>query len=299
MRGFDLSLVIAALLALVLSGCHLPTRKGPVSRSLATCREYSQQGVAALEQGHPQQAETFLAKAVEACPADPEARRYYAEALWRRGARQEAITQLNEAARLGGEAASLQVRLAEMYLAVGQAENALRYAEQAIDLDPKLPSAWTIRAQVMHASGRLQQALADYHRALGYAPYDQDILLKVAELYRQRNQPQRALATLHTLAETYSPGDEPQRVLDLMGAAYLALGRHEDAVDSFSTAVIRETPTPELYYRLGQAELLAGHPAEAAAAAQHALRLQPQHQPSLELLDRVRLAGHGQTPPRH
>ena len=219
-----------------------------------------------------------------ACPVDAEARRHYAESLWRRGARQEAIAQLEEAGRLAGEDASLWARLAEMHLANGQPELARQNAEQALDLDPKLPAAWAIRGGVTRAAGQPRQALADYLRALGYAPSDRAILLEIAELHRQLNQPERALQTLQTLADTYSPGEEPGQVLYLMGLAYVALGRYDDGVESLSAAVTRAKPTPEMFCRLGEAELLAGHPAEAADAARQALALQPQHQPSRELL---------------
>jgi len=215
-------LTVTCLLAVVLSGCQMPGREGAVSRSLATCRHLSQQGVAALEREQVQQAETLLGKAVAACPIDPEARRHYAEALWRGGARPEAITQLDEACRLASEDATLRVRLAEMHLLVGQLEPARQSAQQALDLNPKLPAAWAIRGRVMLVGGQPQEALADFHRALGYAPGDRQILLEVAELYRQLSWPQRALATLHSLADTYSPGEEPQQVLYLMGLAYTA-----------------------------------------------------------------------------
>ncbi len=230
MRYFVPCLIVGLLPALLLSGCRLPGREGPVPKSLATCRQLSQQGIAAAERGQQKQAESLLKQAVEVCPVDPEARRHYAEALWRRGARREAIAQLEEAGRLAGQDVTLLVRLAEMHLALGQRQLARQTAEQAIDLDPELSSAWAIRGRVTHAEGQARQALADFHRALGYAPDNRQVLLEIAELYRELNQPQRALATLHSLADTYSPGEEPQEVLHLMGLAYAALGRHEDAV---------------------------------------------------------------------
>jgi predicted Zn-dependent protease len=108
------------------------------------------------------------------------------------------------------------------------------------------------------------------------------------------NQPDRALHTLQTLADTYSPGEEPGQVLFLMGMAYSALGRQDDSVESLKGAVARGKPTPEMFFGLGQAELLAGHSTEAAAAARQALSLQPQHQPSRELLTRIELAQRSQ-----
>ena len=60
---------------------------------------------------------------------------------------------------------------------------------QALNLDPKLPAAWVVRGTVQ--AGRpasRAQALADYLRALGYAPRDRAILREIADLYRQLNQ---------------------------------------------------------------------------------------------------------------
>jgi tetratricopeptide (TPR) repeat protein len=291
--------IAAVLLTMLLgTGCRFPGRDGPVPQSLVDCRRLSQQGVAAMDRGQQQTAETLLAKAVAACPVDAEARRQYAEALWRRGARPEAMTQLQEAVRLTGEDATLWSRLAEMNLACGQLENARQNAERAIDLNPKLPGAWTVRAGVLQADGRLQQALDDYIRALGYSPKDREILMAVAEIYRQMNQPDRSLQTLQTLADTYSPGEEPGQLLFRMGNAYVALGRYDDGVESLSAAVTREkNPTPDMYCALGEAEFLAGHADEAVAAARQALVLQPQHSLSRNLLNRIELAQRpGETP---
>ena len=184
--------ILVVLLALPSAGCKLPGRDGPVPQSLADCRRLSRQGVAALERGRQQTAETMLAQAVTACPVDAEARRHYADSLWQRGARPEAIAQMEEAVRLADEDASFSVRLAEMYLADGRAELARQSADRAIELDPKLPEAWAVRGGVLRSLGQPREALADYLRALGQAPENRETLLAVAELYRQLNEPRRA-----------------------------------------------------------------------------------------------------------
>lgn len=290
MRNILLPISAVLLLALLSPGCKLPGRDGPVSQSVADSRRLSQQGVAALEQGRQPTAEALLAKAVAACPVDAEARRHYAESLWRRGARPEAIAQLEEAGRLVGDDATLRTRLAEMHLTSGQLALARQDADLALNLDPKLPSAWAIRGGVLRATGQPNEALSDYLRALSYAPNNRDMLLAVAELHRELNRPERAVQSLQTLADTYSPGEEPAEIHYLIGLAYVAMGRYDDGVESISTAVARGKATPEMLCQLGEAQLLAGHPLEAAGAARQALALHPQHQPSRNLLDRVELA---------
>ena len=287
-----------AFLGLLSSGCKLPGLEGPVSRSLTTSREYSRQGVAAIELGQLDRAEELLAKAVKCCPEDPEARRNYAEALWRRNQRAKAVAQLEKTISLIGDDVSLHVRLAEMRLAMGQVEQAAREAEAALDLDPNAAASWATRARVLHAAGRGQAALADYQRALGHAPNDRRLLLEVAELYRELNEPQKALSMLHSLIDTYSPGEEPQQVLHLQGLAYGALGRHDDAVESLAAAVRRGQPNAELLYQLAEAQSRVGHRAEAVAAAEQALALTPTHQPSRRLLETLGVAQHADQPRR-
>ncbi|MFH1923625.1 MAG: tetratricopeptide repeat protein [Planctomycetota bacterium] len=289
MRG-GLVRIVAVALALAAAGCRLPGREGPVSQSLVASRQFCQQGVAAIERDEWEQAEKLLADAVKTCPSDPDARRHYAEALWHRGEHKEAVNELEEACRQALDDPSLHVLLAERRLAMGHVELARQGAQSAIDLDPKHAGAWALRGRVSRAHGQTSQALADYHRALGLAPHDRAILLEIAELYRELNRPERALATLHTLSDAYSPGQEPQQVLYFEGLAYEALQRWDEAVESFSAARNRQRPTPEILFRLARAEWFAGRPAQAAAAAREALALDPGHQPSRELLDRAELA---------
>ncbi|MHC4404815.1 MAG: tetratricopeptide repeat protein [Planctomycetota bacterium] len=284
-----LSVVFGAM-PLFVAGCQFPHSRGSVPQSLVASRQLCQDGVSALERGRWQESETLLAEAVETCPADLDARRYYAEALWHCGKREQAILQLEEASRLAVDNAGFHALLAEKQLAMGHLDAARQNADSALDLDPKLPAAWAVRARVMRADGRPREALADFHRALGLAPSDQTIPLEIAESYRLTNRPERALATIQNLVDGYSPGEEPQRVLYLQGLAYAALERWDDAAASFSLASKRNRPTPEMLCHLGRAELLAGRPAAAAGAARQALALDPQHQPSRDLLSRSELA---------
>lgn len=293
------SCLLAALAATALgSGCRLPGSDGPASRSLLTCRQLSQQGLSALERGDCAGASALLERAVASCPVDSEARRHYAEALWSTGRQVDAVAQLDEAIRLAPDDPALLVRAAEMRLAVGQIDFARAEAERAIDLDPTSARAWALRGQVRKQLGLLAEALADCHRALGYAPDDRGVLLELAELYRELGQPQRALASLQSLADTYPPGEEPQQVLFLTGLAYNALGRDGDAIEYLAAARDRGAASPEILYRLAESQWRAGHRVEASLAARQALAVEPGHAASLALLQHIQPApGHPAGPP--
>ena len=280
---------LAILLALT-PACRTLSRQGPVPRSVATCRQLSQQGRSALERGEWERAESLFSRALEACPLDTDARRQYAEALWHRGAGREAVGQLIEAWKLDAHDPSLAVRAGEMYLAMGNLPQARQAADQALQLDSKLASAWALRGSISLSAGELREALTDYQRALGYAPNHQPVLLNLAETYRRLGQPERALTALENLIDTYPPGEAPQQALLLEGMALAQLDRSREAVESYSLATQRGAPTAELWYRLGEAELRCGRQRQATLAAENALALDPEHKPSQALLGRIEVA---------
>ena len=278
------------VLVCCLSGCRVPGWAGSASRSLVASRQLSQQGVAALDRGDWQEAEAIFAQGVKTCPRDPDARRHYAETLWHRGAKEEAVAQLLEASQQTPDDATLRARIAEMQLGLGQTNLAFQTAQHALDLDPKLAAAWAVHGRVRRAQGQLRESLSNLQHALDCDPTDRNLPLEIADLYHRLNQPQRALVTLQSLADSYPPGEEPQQVLFLQGLAYLALSRYNDAAETLAAANSRGKPNAEILCRLGEAELLAGRPSQAAAAAREALAVQPAHPASQDLLNRLEVA---------
>jgi Flp pilus assembly protein TadD len=296
-RGIDRFAVLAvAALLLAAAGCgSLASRRGPVSQSVASGRQLTEQGISAMERGDWKRAESLLARAVETSPADADARRQYAEALWHRGAMSEALVQLEQAREVVREDPALAVRAGEVQLALGQTDKALTLADEALRWDPKFAPAWALRGRVASATAQPRQALALYQRSLGYAPQDQQVAILVAETYRQLNEPERALTTLQSIAERYASGEEPQQVLFLQGLALTALGRYDDAIGHLSKAARRERPNPEILCRLAEAELLAGHMSQAQVSLQEALAMDPNHAASRALSQRMTVAARSNT----
>jgi tetratricopeptide (TPR) repeat protein len=259
-------------------------RRGRDAEGIAAARELSRQGVAAMEAGKWQEAEDLLNKSVIGAPEDASARRWLAEALWQRQARQEAIAEIERAVDCDKRNAELRVRAGEMALASGATDVALKHAEKAIGCDPALASAWALRGRCFRRLNQSDRALADLQHALEFVSDRSDVLLDIAMIYRERGLPERSLTTLHRLLDTYSPGSEPQSVLMLEGVVLLELGRPQQACEALAAAKERGPPSADGLYYLAQAYLAAGQTQQATATAYEALALNASHEPSRQLL---------------
>lgn len=244
-----------------------------------------------MERGDWRRAESLLEKAVVTSTADADARRNYAETLWHRGARQEALAQLEEARKLVGCDPGLTIRTGEAYLELGQVNLATQMVDEALRVDPKYAPGWSLRGRIARATGHPREALVDFQRSLGYAPGEENVTLLIAETYRQLNQPEQALVALQNLIDRYPPGEAPQQVLHFEGLAFAALGRHDAAARILSQATQRQRPSADLLCDLAQAELSAGHIPRAQYALQQALTLDPNHAGSQALSARIATAG--------
>ena len=274
-------------------------RRCPSAESVTASRELSRQGVAAMELGQWQEAEELLKKALAASPGDASTHRSMAEVLWHRNARPEALGEIEEAVKLDPTNAVIATCAGEMSLSAGDHDIALAHAEQAIRSDSQLPAAWALRGRCFQKMNQPDRALADLQHALEFAPNSSDVLLDVAVIYRQRGQAARCLTTLHSLLDTYTPGDEPQSVLMLQGLTLMDLGRPQQATESLAAAAHRGKPSADVLCYLAQAYSAAGQIELATTTAHQALALNGSHQASRQLLTQLAArSAPGETLPR-
>ena len=280
----------ASLFVFVITGCNgWPWREGAVPDSVAMCRQLSQQAIARMEADQWQEAEGLLDRAVTACPIDPDARRYYAETLLHRGASADALAHLEQAIRLTPNDTSLVIRAGEICFQMGDYDDARRWANEAINIDPSSADSWALSGLIYRVEDNPRRSLADFQRALGYRPEDPSLLVAVAEIYMSLGRPGRALLHLQNLSETYVSGEVPPAVLARKADALTALGRHQEAATQYRMLCQQTQPSAEVYYRLAQAELRAGEVQGAKIATEMALEVDPAHPLSVQLL--------GQLPP--
>jgi tetratricopeptide (TPR) repeat protein len=237
---------LAVIVALMLTaGCRLVPRRDPVPEELAAARRLCNQGLCAADEQDLARAEGLLERAVNSCPTDIDARQHYADVLWKRGSKVEAVAQIAKALELAPGDVGLCLQGGRMYMDLGLLDDADRLSDDAVLNAPQSAEAWHLHGQVALARGRPDDALADFHRALAVAPDDRAVLIDTAEVYRRLDRPQRALATLAMLGETYGPNQLPAEVLVLE-----ALGRPDDALASYRHAREKGDASPQTAARI-------------------------------------------------
>lgn len=258
-----------------LAGCRLPCYEGPSAKNVLASRDLTQRGLREIERGQWEDAQKLFAKAVQQCPADAEAHRLYAESLWKHGRQDEALFEMSEAVRLSDGEPQPLLRYAEMRFERREFAVAIDAAERALDQDPQSAEAWALRAKLWQSQGDLAQATADFHQALRYEPNRRDALAGLAEIHRANNEPQQALVSLQTLADTYDQGQVPREVIDQEAQALLALQRPADAAERYALACRSGAPSLPLWMATADCQLRAGNVNAARNTVEQAALLWP------------------------
>jgi tetratricopeptide (TPR) repeat protein len=131
---------------------------------------------------------------------------------------------------------------------------------QAVELDPSEPSHQRGLGQTLLAEEKYPEALKVYEKLSDLMPDDADVYLRIAQIYRELHQLDKAEQNL-VKARQYSPGSLEVMYNEAM--LYQAQGRYEDAIRVLSNAVTdikgQSTAVPSrhrslaiLYQQLGQ-----------------------------------------------
>jgi tetratricopeptide (TPR) repeat protein len=235
--------VVLLCVPLVLAvGCLFSRSVVQISPGQYFGSERAQQGIAAMERGNLSEAEKRLEDAVRYNKNDINHRQHYAEVLWKQGKHQEALEQLDEALKRGGQNnASLHISLAEKYLAISEYQTAYHHADEAVRLDSQDYRSWALRGRAKrlqasqpsgyaeHSLAMLHQAREDYLRAVSLSPNNRELLAELAVVQMGCQQPEQALATWLTLQSLYPQGSEPDDVLLGKTETLMVLRRFDEA----------------------------------------------------------------------
>jgi tetratricopeptide (TPR) repeat protein len=188
----------------------------------------------------------------EAIALDPE----YAMAYWRLSAthlmdllfgstksRQQSLEQAEKLAykalALDGALAEAQALLGRIYLTKGQYERAIEEGERALGLDPNSYIAQYALAFTLSYSGRPEEAIALYKKAIRINPIP------------------------------------PSSLLTLLASAYRSAGRYEEAILTYKKVLHRNPDNLLAHLGLASVYSLSGRKEDARAEAAEALRIDP------------------------
>jgi tetratricopeptide (TPR) repeat protein len=265
-------------------GCRAIANRRP-DRRLFQARQLSQQGVDLLSRNQPQAAEEYFNRAIDQYSGDERAHWGISQTLWEHNQRDQAIVHMKEAVRLSGNPDYL-VRLGEMHLQQGQIPEALKISDQLLDRWHDNAGAWQLRGEALANQREWDGALKAYHRSLLLQPDNPQVQLAVAEIYRQTQRSQRALATLDRMVDQRPSMTSDGQMNLFRGLALADLGRRDEAIAAYNAATRHLQPT-DLRHQLQ------------LAGAQHQIGMQDQAKQTLASVlkeypdnsEAIRLAG--------
>jgi tetratricopeptide (TPR) repeat protein len=204
-------------------------------------------------------AEEVLRGILETDPENEAAVEQLTQLLMDEGKNDEAISLLEGITAHSSSAATLDL-LGDAYTQAHRLPKAEQAYRKATELDPSELSHQRGLGQTFMAEEKYAEALTVYQRLSDLMPDDPDVYLRMAQIYRQLHQLDKAEDNL-VKARQYAPGSVEVMYNEAM--LYQAQGRSEDAIRVLSDAVtgIKSQPTvlPSrrrslaiLYQQLGQ-----------------------------------------------
>jgi tetratricopeptide (TPR) repeat protein len=274
------------------------------------------------ETGQLDAAQAQLGRVVATAPGDLRARRALALVLAAQHAGSELIKELAEIVRLDPEDLEARLELAAAYSSNGNAVAALEAYEEVLRRRPKNPVALKAAADIYRTKGEPAKAAAYYEKLRRMSPDDPRAVFLLATSYYEAGRLDAAERLFRDgarfpgmLGDAYSnlgaiafrKGDVKQALWFLSRAAQrrpgkagvrynyalalAAAARLDDAQREVTAATAAAPADPEIRFFSGVVALRMGRLADATAAFQETLRLDPNHgdaKHNLSLLESLR-----------
>jgi tetratricopeptide (TPR) repeat protein len=233
-------------------------------------------GTCALETGDPEAAEMAFREAIRSDSEFAPAYLALGRFLSRAGRPEESVTLLRKArARASLEPALWEecgLTLAETYLRLDEAGNALDIVDGILKRNPDSEAARTIRGRALAAGGNGFASGSALERLATRPEASRDEILAYAGWLLERESPERAIDVLARILER-DPGDREARTL--RAEALSALGRIEDAEIELHDILGGEPPFPPAQLALARLYLRANRYPDAIYHAREGAKLAP------------------------
>lgn len=130
----------------------------------------------------------------------------------------------------------------------------------------------TCLGMLYYGTGRFQQAVTEFQRAIELEPTNEDPYWRLARTYAKVNKPDEAEKTYQTLIAQRPRYYQGYNVL---GIFYLQQGQYKKAAEMFSKLLELAPEVQEGYANLGAADLYMGRDEDAINAFEHSIKIRP------------------------
>jgi len=192
-------------------------------------------------------------------------------------------------AAVGGEPLGMGVRQrldgARRLLESWRSDEAEREYRSLVAANPNVPPAHLGLALALSACGQIEEAAAEFRKAIELDPLQAAARLEYARLLGwKKGDWQNALYEIGQAA-ALAPGSAAPR--EWLGAAYEKMGRFREAAAAVRSAIAMGGASPQSYLRLGRVLEKTGAKDQALAAYKDALKLDPELASAREAVRRL------------
>jgi tetratricopeptide (TPR) repeat protein len=225
-----------------------------------------------LALGRPDEAIPYLEALVEEAPHDAGLYLHYADALREAGRVDEARQAYNRAVQLAPEDPAPYLARADFQVGLGEYDRAIVDLEAALGLSPDDAETYRWLGDLYMREERYAEAVRAYTQVLALLPDDAEAYVRRAQAWQLQR---RTIAALYDYWRARDLGwDDPATSLSYGFVAW-EVGRYEEAVESFESAIEGGADGPDAYAGLALALDTLRDRSAAEQAYRHALDLNP------------------------
>jgi tetratricopeptide (TPR) repeat protein len=185
--------------------------------------------------------------------------------------------------------AGLYARLGEVFQIKGDDAGAIRALEQAKKLSPNDSTTSFLLGVSLERTGRTDEAMTSYRRAIQLQPDNAGALNNLAYLLTERGGNLDEALGLIQRALQKVPGQP--NYTDTLARIYLKKKLDESAIRTLGNLVRQNPQNPTFHYHLGEAWLQKGDKTKAKTELETALAHQPSQQDQIKIRELLRNAG--------
>jgi tetratricopeptide (TPR) repeat protein len=201
-----------------------------------------------MDQGKPREALSLLDRAIRIDGNAALAHCHRAYVLQDLGRRQEAIASLERAIALKPNFADAHLALGIVRADLGQVDQACASFDRAVEIDPRAADALLNKAVLLEKLGRLQEAREALDAALLIAPGDLNILIRKAVCLRQQGEP---AASVQVCERVLASAPDLAPASFELGLGLVECGHHADAIAAFQAAARHRLRVDVCLYNIG------------------------------------------------